>query len=136
MLTNVGTQALESNQEFHSVQEAIMKSLFLWVGCIQIDKVCRLVDAHGKPFNKEYNILIHSELVELSTINPWIKRGFSSARFFATIKLHSSRLLQAPFTTIEVELDFNLGDKLNVSRMYPCSDWRNKGGTETTIIWS
>jgi hypothetical protein len=81
-LTNVGTHAREFNPEFYSIEEAIMKSLFLWIGCMQIDKVCRLVDAHGKPFNKEYSMGIHSELVELSNTNPWIRKGFSSAKSF------------------------------------------------------
>jgi hypothetical protein len=30
-----------------TIEEAIMKSLFVWHGCLNIDKECRLKDVHG-----------------------------------------------------------------------------------------
>ena len=30
-----------------AIEDAVMKSLFMWHGCLNIDKVCRLKDAHG-----------------------------------------------------------------------------------------
>ena len=50
-LKRVGTRVLEIHEDFGSPEEAIMKSLFIWFGCLQIDKSCRREDASGKPFD-------------------------------------------------------------------------------------
>jgi hypothetical protein len=81
-LKRVGTRVLEIHSDFGSPEEAIMKSLFIWVGCLQIDKSCRREDASGKPFDLQYSLSIHEELVILSRTNPWIKLGFISAKYF------------------------------------------------------
>jgi hypothetical protein len=88
LLTNIlnkaGAKALEFHPEFGSIEKAIMKSLFLWFGCIQIDKSCRRADAYSKPFNKDHSMGIHAELVEISKQNPWVKTGVISAKSFET----------------------------------------------------
>jgi hypothetical protein len=85
-LKRVGTRVLEIHSDFGSPEEAIMKSLFIWVGCLQIDKSCRREDASGKPFDLQYSLSIHEELVILSRTNPWIKLGFISAKYFRQYK--------------------------------------------------
>src|SRR5947209_4604593 len=40
-LGRIGVKVLEVHPEFGSIEEAIMKSLFIWVGCLQIDRACR-----------------------------------------------------------------------------------------------
>ena len=63
-----------------SLEEAIMKSLFMWDGWLNIDKVCRKKDIHGiEPQNR---MQVHNLLVNKSNSNPWIRKGFTSARFF------------------------------------------------------
>src|ERR671931_818432 len=63
-----------------TIEEAIMKSLFMWHGCLNIDKECRLKDIHGsEPQNR---IQLHDWLVNQSNSNPWIRKGFTSARYF------------------------------------------------------
>jgi hypothetical protein len=63
-----------------TVEEAIMKSLFMWHGCLNIDKECRLKDVHGgEPKDR---MQVHNWLVNQSNSNPWIRKGFISARYF------------------------------------------------------
>ena len=63
-----------------TIEEAIMKSLFMWHACLNIDKKCRLKDIHGiDPIDR---MPVHNWLVNQSNSNPWIKKGFSSARYF------------------------------------------------------
>jgi hypothetical protein len=63
-----------------TVEEAIMKSLFMWHGCLNIDKECRLKDVHGgEPKDR---MQVHNWLVNQSNSNPWIRKGFTSARYF------------------------------------------------------
>jgi hypothetical protein len=63
-----------------SIEEVITKSLFMWHGCLNIDKQCRLKDVHGvEPQNR---LAVHDFLVGQSSSNPWIRKGFSSARLF------------------------------------------------------
>jgi hypothetical protein len=63
-----------------SIEEVIIKSLFMWHGCLNIDKECRLKDVHGiEPQNR---LAVHEFLVGQSNSNPWIRKGFSSARRF------------------------------------------------------
>lgn len=63
-----------------TIEEAIMKSLFMWHGCLNIDKECRLKDAHGiEPPNR---MQVHYWLVNQSNSNPWIRKGFTSAKSF------------------------------------------------------
>jgi len=63
-----------------TIEEAIMKSLFMWHGCLNIDKECRLKDIHdSEPQNR---IQLHDWLVNQSNSNPWIRKGFTSARYF------------------------------------------------------
>ena len=52
----------------------------MWHGCLNIDKVCRLKDAHGdEPLERTQ---VHDWLVSQSNSNPWIRRGFTAARYF------------------------------------------------------
>jgi hypothetical protein len=81
-LRSTGARVLEIHSDFGSPEEAIMKSLFIWFGCLQIDKSCRREDASGKPFDLGNSLSIHDELVILSKTNPWIKLGFISAKYF------------------------------------------------------
>jgi hypothetical protein len=63
-----------------TIEEAIMRSLFMWHGCLNIDKECRLKDIHGsEPQNR---IQVHDWLVNQSNSNPWIRKGFTSAHYF------------------------------------------------------
>jgi hypothetical protein len=62
------------------IEEIIMKSLFMWHGCVNIDKQCRLKDVHG--IEPEDRLAVHNFLVGQSSSNPWIRKGFSSARLF------------------------------------------------------
>lgn len=63
-------------------EEAIMKSLFMWHGCLNIDKVCRIKDVHGNEPQNYERMEIHNWLFTLSNSNPWIRKGFTSARYF------------------------------------------------------
>ncbi len=64
-----------------SIEEVSVKSLFMWHGCLNIDKQCRLKDVHGiEP--QENRIAFHDFLVGQSNSNPWIRKGFISARLF------------------------------------------------------
>jgi hypothetical protein len=63
-----------------SIEEVIMKSLFMWHGCVNIDKQCRLKDVHG--IEPQDRLAVHDFLVGQSSSNPWIRKGFSSARLF------------------------------------------------------
>jgi hypothetical protein len=50
-----------------SIEEVIMKSLFMWHGCLNIDKQCRLKDVHGiEPQDK---LTVHDFLVGQSSSN-------------------------------------------------------------------
>jgi hypothetical protein len=50
-------------------EEAIMKSLFMWHACLNIDKKCRLKDIHGiDPIDR---MPVHNWLVNQSKSNPW-----------------------------------------------------------------
>lgn len=81
-LNRIGTEALRSNPELGSVEEAIAKSLFLWFGCIMMAKVCRDVDSLGNKIPLEHRYTVHSMLVKLSETNVWIKAGFTSTKAF------------------------------------------------------
>lgn len=60
-----------------TIEEAIMKSLFVWHCCLKIDKECRLKDVHGgEPKNR---MQVHNWLVNQLNSNPWIRKGFTSA---------------------------------------------------------
>jgi hypothetical protein len=63
-----------------SIEEVSMKSLFMWHGCLNIDKECRLKDVHG--IEPQDRLAVHDFLVGQSNLNPWIRKGFSSARLF------------------------------------------------------
>jgi len=81
-LKRVGARVPEIHSDFGSPEEAVTKSLFIWFGCLQIDKSCSREDASGKLFDLRYSLSIHDELVNLSKTNPWIKLGFISAKYF------------------------------------------------------
>ena len=80
-LNKVGNMVLKKCPEIGSaIEDAVMKALFMWHGCLNIDKVCRLKDAHGgEPLERTH---VHDWLVNQSYSNPWIRRGFTAARFF------------------------------------------------------
>ena len=47
-LDKVGNEVLKKCPQIGSaIEDAVMKSLFMWHRCLNIDKVCRLRDAHG-----------------------------------------------------------------------------------------
>ncbi len=60
-------------------EEAIMKSLFMSDGCLNIDKVCRLKDIHD--IEPQGRMQVHNLLVNKSNSNPWIRKGFTSGFF-------------------------------------------------------
>jgi hypothetical protein len=52
----------------------------MWYGCLNIDKECRQKDVHDvEPQNRMH---VHDWLVRQSNSNPWIRRGFTSAKYF------------------------------------------------------
>ena len=63
-----------------SSEEVSMKSLYMWHGCVNIDKQCTLKDVHG--IEPQDRLAVHDFLVGQSVSNPWIRKGFSSARLF------------------------------------------------------
>src|SRR5215467_4654942 len=80
-LNKVGNKVLKKCPEIGSaIEDAVMKSLFMWHGCLNIDKVCRLKDADGDELLERMQV--HDWLVSQSNSNPWIRRGFTAARFF------------------------------------------------------
>jgi hypothetical protein len=59
-----------------------MKSLFMWHGCLNIDKECRLKDTHDiEPLDR---MQVHDWLVNQSNSDPWIEKGFKSEKSFRT----------------------------------------------------
>src|SRR5215831_5242815 len=47
-LNKVGNEVLKKCPQIGSaIEDAVMKTLFMWHGCLNIDKVCRLEDVHG-----------------------------------------------------------------------------------------
>jgi hypothetical protein len=64
----------------NTIEEVIMKSLFMWHGCLNIDKQCRLQDVHG--VEPQTQMQVHDWLVGQSNSNPWIRKGFTSAMYF------------------------------------------------------
>ena len=80
-LNNIGNEVLKKYPQIGTTrEEAIMKSLFMWDGCLNIDKVCRSKDIHG--IEPQDRTQIHNWLVNKSNSNPWIRKGFASARYF------------------------------------------------------
>jgi hypothetical protein len=63
-----------------TIEEAIMKSLFMWHGCLNINKECRLKDVHG--VESQNRMQVHDWLVSQSNSNPWIRKGLTSAKYF------------------------------------------------------
>src|SRR6266571_402136 len=53
-----------------TTEEAIMKSLFMWHGCLNIDKVCRIKDVHGNEPQNYERMEIHNWLFTQSNSNP------------------------------------------------------------------
>jgi hypothetical protein len=73
-LTKVGQQVLTLYPEFGSMEKAIMKSLYIWVG--------QKFDVDNKPFDRTRSLAFHYNLVDRANENPWIKLGFSSGKYF------------------------------------------------------
>jgi len=63
-----------------AIEDAVMKSLLMWHGCLNIDKECTLKDADGDELLERMQV--HDWLVSQSNSNPWIRRGITAARFF------------------------------------------------------
>ena len=80
-IQEIGNEVLKKYPQIgNTIEEAIVKSLFMWHGCLNIDKECRLIDVHGiHPANR---MGVHDWLVEQSNSNPWIRKGFTSAKSF------------------------------------------------------
>jgi hypothetical protein len=79
-LLKVAERVLKKHPNLGNPEEVIMKGLFMWYGCMNIDKACRHKDINNiTPHNR---MEIHDYLVKQSKSNPWIKKGFTSARFF------------------------------------------------------
>jgi hypothetical protein len=67
--------------------EAIMKSLFMWMGVLDIAKETRVTDTHNiEPQNRLIN---HNSLASQSNTNPWIRKGSTSARY---LRSHQSKV--------------------------------------------
>jgi hypothetical protein len=77
----LGMEVLKKYPQIASTtEEAIMKSLFMWHGCLNIGKQCRLQDVHN--MDPQNRMQVHDWLVSQSNSNPWIRRGFTSAKYF------------------------------------------------------
>jgi hypothetical protein len=63
------------------IEEVIMKSLFMWPGCINIDKQCRLKDVHG--IEPENRLAVHDFLVGQSNSNPRLQDIVSCLAFLS-----------------------------------------------------
>ena len=70
------------NLKFETKEELLVKILYLWHGCINIDKVCRRKDATGMEIKDEHRLLVHTWLLEQGYTNIWIRKGFSAAEVF------------------------------------------------------
>ena len=81
-LSTLGRIVLRLYPQFISMERSIMVSLYMWYGCLNIDKVCRKVTAQGTNINQEHRFGVHSWLLEQSSSNLWIKKGFSAANRF------------------------------------------------------
>ena len=66
--------------DFGSYEEIITRSLFFWYGCLTMDKICRKFDVNEIPTHYTLRIQTHDSLK--SCRNPWIYKGFVSARKF------------------------------------------------------
>jgi predicted RND superfamily exporter protein len=80
-LEKIAKEVLEKYPKIGATnEEVIMKSLFIWHGCLNIDKESRSKDVHGaEQLNR---IQVHEWLVNQSNSNPWIRKGFTSAKLF------------------------------------------------------
>jgi len=77
----LGMEVLKKYPQIASTtEEAIMKSLFMWHGCLNIGKQCRLQDVRN--MDPQNRMQVHDWLVSQSNSNPWIRRGFTSAKDF------------------------------------------------------
>jgi hypothetical protein len=77
----LGKEVLQKYPQIGStIEEAIMKSLFMWHGCLNINKECRLKDVHG--VESQNRMQVHDWLVSQSNSNPWIRKGLTSAKYF------------------------------------------------------
>ena len=79
-LSKVAEIVAERYPQLGSFEESLMKALYIWYSCLCIDKVCRHRDIHGV---SPQNIMeVHDRLIEEGESNPWVRKGFVSARFF------------------------------------------------------
>jgi hypothetical protein len=62
-----------------SCAEVLMKSLYVWYGCLCIDKVCRVHDIHG--VGPQNRMEVHDQLVKEAEANTRIRKGFVSRYF-------------------------------------------------------
>lgn len=70
------------NIQLGDKEETLSKSLYMWHGCLNMDKLCRKKDILGEVITEQYRIEIHNWLVELSQSNIWIGKGFRAAEKF------------------------------------------------------
>jgi hypothetical protein len=79
-LDKLGKKVLQKYPQIGStIEEAILKSLFMWHGCLNIDKECRLQDVHG--VEPETRTQVHDWLVSQSNSNPRTRKVISTKDF-------------------------------------------------------
>jgi hypothetical protein len=81
-LEKIGKEIHLAHPTFGSIESAIMKSLYTWHGCLNIDKACRKVTAQGQQIDNDHRLALHNWLLRQSQTNVWIKKGFMSAIYF------------------------------------------------------
>jgi hypothetical protein len=81
-LAKIGKEILLAHPTFGSIESAVMKSLYMWHGCLNIDKACRRVTAQGQQIDNDHRLALHIRLLRQSQTNVWIKKGFMSASNF------------------------------------------------------
>ena len=73
-VTSLGKGVLQQNLDqanFNSIEDSIMKSIFMWYGCTMMAKACREKDAVlNAPIPLEHRQVVYLLLIELSKTNP------------------------------------------------------------------
>lgn len=70
------------NINLGSRSSLIAKSLLMWHGCINMDKLCRKKDSGGVVITTECRLQTYGLLLQESGSNIWIAKGLSSASCF------------------------------------------------------
>jgi len=85
-LNRVSEEVLKCYPQLGSKEESILKSLYMWHGCINIDKACRKRDANSHCLTLTERLNTYAWLFAQSQSNIWIRKGIGSARCFRQTK--------------------------------------------------